>query len=333
MILALILQLTFPGAAPAEWPDLQKEIARLDDRSAGTLGVYVKELEGGRELKYRSDRPWYLSSTTKVPVAIALLRKVEAGKISLTQSLTLRESDFVDGSGEVLSKKPGASLSVGYLLEKMLVQSDSTAADMLIRLVGEKDINVFLAKEGGFGTLTTILSVRYGAFGELHPKASRLSNKDFIRFKMSKSYDERLQAFASRIGVQRTALRASSLEDAFERYYGRGQNSSTLEAFGRLLERLVKEELLSPAHTKLVLRHMERMTTGDRRLKAGLPIGKRFAQKTGTQVARLCNVGVVNPEQKRAVVIATCVEKYPNYAKAEELLRDVGRAISAAGVF
>jgi beta-lactamase class A len=50
-------------------------------------------------------------------------------------------------------------------------------------------------------------------------------------------------------------------------------------------------------HTALVLDAMERITTGDRRIKAGLPAGVSFAQKTGTQISRACNVGVVHPRE------------------------------------
>lgn len=331
LILSLLLLLS-PAAGWAAWPvEVKKKLEALDEASSGVLGVYAKKLNDGTEMEYQAGRPWYLSSTTKVPVAIVLLKQVEEGKVSLTQSLTLKQSDFVDGSGEVIWKKPGASLSVGYLLEKMLTQSDSTAADMLIRLVGEDELNAFLKKEGGFGRFSTILDVRYGAFGELHPKASSLTNLDFIEFKKAKSYDERLQAFASRIGVARNSLRLTSLEAAFEKYYSRGENSSSLVAYGKLLEKLVRGELLSEAHTKLIFQHMGNMTTGERRLKAGLPAGNRFVQKTGTQVARICNVGVVNPERKDALVITACVEKFGNYQKAEALLKDVGKALAVSG--
>jgi len=300
----------------------------MDAKSAGNLGVYLKEIKTGDEVAYQAERPWYLSSTTKVPIAIALLREVEAGKISLSQKLVLQSSDYVDGAGELLSRKPGESFTVSFLLNRMLTLSDSSATDMLVRLVGEEKVNAFVAEQGGFGKLTTILGVRYGAFGELHPNAAKLTNLDYLSFKKGKTYDERLQLFAQGIGVNRTALRATSIEAAFERYYAKGENSASLKAFGLMLEKLKTGKLLNAKHTKLMLDTMAKTTTGSQRIKAALPAGAVFAQKTGTQVGRICNVGLVNSTLPDALVVAACVEKFSSFADAEKLLREVGEVVA-----
>jgi beta-lactamase class A len=330
--LNLLVCLAAPCQAEAGWKDALKESLTAIDRShPGTLGVYVRRVSDGAELGFRAGRRWYLSSTTKVPVAVLVLRKVESGDLKLEQELVLKETDFVDGAGEIQGRKAGESLTIAYLLDKMLTQSDSTAADMLIRLV-EDELEAFLAEEGqGFERITTLLDVRYLAFGELHPKASGLSNKDFFAIRQAGGTEDRVRAFASRIKVPRKELKAKSLEEAFERYYKTGLNSATLAGFGQLLERLVKGELLGREGTALILRHMANISTGERRIKAGLPEGTTFAQKTGTQIRRLCNVGVVNPGSG-AVVIAACVEKYPDYRKAEGMLRKVGQALASSGL-
>ncbi len=316
---------------PKGWPaSLEARLQALDRGSPGELGVWVKRLATDEEMGYQATRPWYLSSTIKVPVAIALLRKVEAGELSLDRELTLQASDFVDGAGEVQGMKPGTKVSVAYLLEKMLVQSDSTAADMLIRQVGLPELNALLKREG-FGPATTLLQVRLDVYGELHPDASRLSNVDYIEIRRAESWEARRRLFAKKIGVSPDELEAPSLEAAFERYYERGLNSASLVAFGKLLEKLAEGRLLSPEHTALVLRHMQAMTTGEDRLKAGLPQGVRFAQKTGTQVRRICNMGVVDPGSKNAVVVTACVEKFPDQTAAEALLMRVGQAVAESG--
>jgi beta-lactamase class A len=318
-------------AAPTSWPSrLEAELEALDRASPGELGVWVKRLADDQAMGYQAGRPWYLSSTIKVPVAIALLEKVEAGKVSLDDKLTLAASDFVDGAGEVQGKKPGTKLSVAYLLEKMLVQSDSTAADMLIRLVGVEDLNALLEREG-FGRATTLLQVRHDAYGELHPGAARLTNLDYLEIHRAGGWEARQRTFAAKVGARPDDLRAPSVGEAFERYYRRGLNSASLEAFGRLLEKLSEGKLLSPEHTALVLSHMQAMTTGERRLKAGLPKGVRFAQKTGTQIRRVCNMGIVEPGTAKAVVIAACVEKFPDQAAAEGVLERVGSAVARSG--
>lgn len=325
----ILFLFSFTQALAAWQGPLEAKLAELDRAAPGELGVYVKRLKDGAVVSYQSARPWYLSSTVKVPVAVALLKKVESGQLSLSQQLTLQRSDYVDGAGELQRTKPGTKFSVRSLLERMLVHSDSTATDMLIRLIGVDYLNDFLGD--GFGELTTILQVRYDAYGELHPKATRLSNTDFIEFKRARDYKERVGVFAGRLGLKRDDLVAQTIEEAFERYYRRGYNSSTLDAYGELLEKLVKGKLLNPEHTKMVLGFMEKITTGERRLKAGLPRGTEFAQKTGTQIGRICNAGVVNPSGDAVVVIA-CVEKFTNQANAEALLKSVGSAMAGIGL-
>lgn len=315
---------TLAQAAAWQMP-LEDRLEALDRTTAGTFGVYVKSLKDGVALSYQGERAWYLSSTTKVPIAVALLKKVEAGEISLSRELTLQKSDYVDGAGELQRTKPGTKFSVRSLLERMLVHSDSSATDMLVRLIGEDYLNKAFAE--GFGDFTTILQVRFDAFGELHPKAKNLSNLDFIEFKRAKTSQERLAMFTSRLGLKREDLVAPSIEEAFERYYRRGLNSSSLEAYGELLEKLVEGELLNPAHTEMVLGFMKKITTGERRLKAGLPKGTEFAQKTGTQIARICNMGIIHPSGE-PVVVAACVEKFGNQAGAEEVLKRVGEALT-----
>ncbi|RZA09051.1 MAG: serine hydrolase [Proteobacteria bacterium] len=305
-------------------------MGEIDGLAPGSLGVYVKRLSDDSEMNYRADQSYYLSSTVKVPVAVALLKRVEEGKLKLDQELVLKKTDFVDGSGEVLWKEPGAVMSLGYLMEKMLTQSDSTATDMLIRLMGVDSMNAQVqAFAPGFGPITTLIDVRYGAYGEINARARELTNMDFIEFKKV-SASARLKLFQERLHLKPEELAVQDVEEAFSRFYAKGFNSASLKAVGSFLERLEEGALLNKAHTKLILGTMARMTTGEHRLKAGFPKGVSFAQKTGTQVGRICNIGIVRPETKRAVVVSACLEGFDEQAAAEKTLAEVGKALRAA---
>jgi beta-lactamase class A len=341
LVLALTLLAGTSGAsathaATGDWVDsLGEKIARIDADTPGRLGVYVKHLGDGQAISYGAERLWYLASTIKVPVAVVLLQKVEEGELSLDEQLTLKQSDYVDGAGDLLWHEPGTRLSLGTLLKKMLEDSDSTATDMLIRHIGEEELFARtreLAGPEGFSKITTILQVRYDAYRELHPSAEQLSNMDFIRLKNASPGEERYKALVSKLPTSGD-LQATSIEEAFERYYERNLNSGTLEAFGELLEKIVRGELLSAQHTDLVLRHMENITTGERRIKAGLPPGTPFAQKTGTQIGRACNVGVIHPRSnggEQAVIIAACMEKHDAVREAEQAFKQLGESLAQA---
>ena len=147
----------------------------------GQLGVYVKDMQTGISVSYHGEDAWYLASTVKVPIAIAVMRRVEQDDLTLDSPVTLLASDYVDGAGPTNSHAPGKALSVRYLLDQMLIHSDNTASDMLIRLVGIEQVNAITRElvPEGFGPITTLADVRRLIYGELHPAARTLSGKDF----------------------------------------------------------------------------------------------------------------------------------------------------------
>lgn len=314
---------------PLVWSaNFLNRVEKIDAQFDGDLGVYVKCLTDGALAQYKALEYRYLASTIKIPVAIVLMKEVEAKRINLKQKMTLNESDFIDGSGEVIWKKPGTTLEIGYLLEQMLKNSDSTATDILIRLLGTSKINSFLSSiDSGFEDITTLLQVRYDAYSELHGQAPRLTNLQIIDLKKS-TPQNRPKALAKMLNVPVTELKTQSLDEAFERYYASRKNSGTLVAFGTLLEKFYRNELLQPASTQLLLKHMESMTTGEKRIKNGLPAGYIFAQKTGTQNRRICNVGIIRSgPNPKGLVVAACAEKFSEQEKADEALAGIGRAL------
>lgn len=334
------------GAPPPPWAEpLDAAAVRIDEAMPGGFGLHVRRLgdSSGNDafnqagsLDRGGDHRWYLSSTIKVPVAIAVLERVDAGELALDQELVLSETDYVDGAGDLLMQDPGTRYSIATLLEKSLQNSDSTATDMLIRLLGEDELNRRIADwvGDGFGPVTTIVQVRYDAYGALHPGVAGLSNMDLVRLRSSGTGEARLAALAKALGVPRDELDARNLEDVFGRYYKTGKNAATLEAYALMLEKLVTGKLLSSESTQRVLGHMRAITTGEHRIQAGLPPGTDFAQKTGTQIARACNVGVLDPDRavEGATVVVACAEDFADIAQAERAFQELGQALGETGL-
>lgn len=330
LILPFILFLLSPGHLINS--GLQDKLQQIDDEFSGDIGVYIKNLEDGQAINHNGDQRWYLASTTKIPVAIAILKKVEDGELSLDDELTLQDSDKVDGAGDMHWQDAGAVYTIRTLLEKMMKDSDSTATDMLIRLIGQDELNQFIREElaiEGFEPITTIMQVRYEAYGELHENAENLTNLDIIRLRGISDISERLDELIRLMDVERNELNAENIVDAFYKYYDGGLNSGTMEAMSILLERLVEGEYLNEENTGLLIEIMEVIATGDHRIKAGLPDGARFAQKTGTLIGRACNVGVIYPPQaQKPIVVSACVKDYNQLSDAEEAFQRLGNAIA-----
>lgn len=314
-------------------------LAQVDRQTPGHLGVYVKDMQTGISVSYHGEEPWYLASTVKVPVAIAVMRWIEQNELTLDSPVALLASDYVDGAGPTNSHAPGKALSVRFLLDQMLIHSDNTASDMLIRLVGIEQVNAVareLAPEG-LGPITSLADVRRLIYGELHPAARQLSGKDFLALRQQPNDAGRLALLPRLIGVERRALASISLNEAYERYYATPFNSGTLKAYGDLLSALDAGTALGPASTGYLLSVMRRVETGKQRIKAGLPPGTGFAHKTGTQRARICDAGLVDqPDSDSALstrlVIVACVRGVASAAQAERALRGTGEAVTAAGL-
>ena len=340
-VLCLLL-ITLPLAQRAvaqdsiEWSGpLLARLAQVDRQTPGQLGVYVKDMQTGISVSYHGEDAWYLASTVKVPIAIAVLRRIEQGDLTLDSPVTLLASDYVDGAGPTNRH----ALSVRYLLDQMLIHSDNTASDMLIRLVGIERVNAVTRElvPEGFGPITTLADVRRLIYGELHPAARTLSGKDFLALKRQLNDAGRLALLPRLIGVERSALVPISLGEAYERYYATPFNSGTLKAYGDLLSALDAGTALGPASTEYLLSVMRRVETGARRIKAGLPSGTGFAHKTGTQRARICDAGLVDQpgaadSTSQRLIIVACVRGVASTTQAERALRGTGEAVAAAGL-
>lgn len=306
---------------------------RIEQATPGQLGLYVKRLDNGETFAHAADRPWYLASSVKLPVAIAVLQEAEAGRLRLNQELVLQARDKVDGSGAVVWQPEGTRHSVQSLLQRMLMESDNTAANMLIRAVGEDALNQraqALLGGRGVGRITDFTEVRYRVYAEAHPDARRLSNMDLVRIAGAPVGPRRLQALARTLGVAPSALRVQTLDEAYDRYYRQNTNTATLEGYGAMLEKLVRGQLVSPAHQQLLYKDLKFDTYDAYRLEAGLPRTVRFIHKTGTQLHRACHMGVIDPQDngRNAIVVAACAEGLDEMKEAGKAFEQVGRAIT-----
>jgi beta-lactamase class A len=129
------------ATAPAPAPDpASAAIARAAqdaENSAGAVvGVSVLHLESGRRLSFRGGERFQMASVFKVPVAIAVLGAVEKGALRLDEEVEVRRSDRRKVGPLYDEWKPGMRVTVGRMVDVMLVFSDNTAADKLCALLG-----------------------------------------------------------------------------------------------------------------------------------------------------------------------------------------------------
>lgn len=335
--LVLVLSPQRAPAAPPSWPlQLATDLEAIPVGRGVELGVHVHDLASGAVVGRRAGERFYLASLVKLPVAIAVLRGIEAGRFTLDTPLRLRADDRVDGAGHTNAQPLAAPLTIRYLLEQMMSFSDNTASDMLISLVGLEAVNAAVESlvPGEFGPITTLGEVRRQVYGQLTTQAGRLRGDDLLRLHAQPSDGARLQLLSRILGVPKSQFRLPTLESAYTAYYRIGLNTAPLEAYGRLLAAVVQGTALGPEQTAWLLALMERTRTGTQRIKAGLPAESPFAHKTGTQRKRTCDAGIVRAAfspHAAGVVVVACVRGETSLARAEAALREVGRALCRSG--
>jgi beta-lactamase class A len=301
----------------------------------GDIGVYVKDLDTGLELSFRADEYWYLASGIKVPVAVEVMRAVERGRLSLDTRVALEPGDYVDGAGPTALQPPGSLFSIRFLLEHMLIYSDNTASDILIRIVGLDRVNRLaqeLAPEG-FGHITSLADVRRHAYSGFHQAAFKLTGRDFLTLRQQQDERARIDTLARLLDLTPTAFAMSDFDSAFDAYYATSLNAARLTSYGRLLESLAGGRALSAESTTYLMGVLRRTATGDQRIKAGLPPWTKFAHKTGTQRARACDMGIASADtDEPRLIIAACTRGNRSVVESEQALRRIGEAINASGL-
>ncbi|MDP9410421.1 MAG: serine hydrolase [Actinomycetota bacterium] len=111
---------------------------RIEDYP-GVAGVYVRDLKGDYGYGIRPDEQFFSASIIKIPVMVAVYRKVEQGELGFSQQVEIKEEDWAAGAGWLQWEEAGTRQTVGDLLILMMTQSDNVATNALVRRVGGAD--------------------------------------------------------------------------------------------------------------------------------------------------------------------------------------------------
>ncbi|MCZ2156488.1 MAG: class A beta-lactamase [Bryobacterales bacterium] len=145
--------------APHKFTDpngiFEAEIQRLAALSSCQAGVCAIHLETGREASWNAEVAFPIASVLKVPLAVEVLAQAEEGSLDLNALVEVKAGDLRSGSGllQMMFTQPRINLSILSLLELTLTVSDSSAADILLALVGgTEQVNARLVSLGLYGT-------------------------------------------------------------------------------------------------------------------------------------------------------------------------------------
>ena len=130
-----------------EHKELQNEIMKIASAAKGRVGVAAVVLETAESVFVNSRERFPMQSVYKLPIGMAVMRQVDDRRIGLEQRVRVQKSDFVSAGqhSPIRDRNPaGVELSVRELLRFMVSQSDGTACDVLLALIGVEAVGRYL---------------------------------------------------------------------------------------------------------------------------------------------------------------------------------------------
>ncbi len=119
---------------------LTTRLTEIADNTPGRIGVAATSLETGETAAVRGDEHFPMQSVYKLPIAMAILAKVDRGELALTQMVHVAKEDLIPTTmfSALRDAHPEAEIDVSLadLLAKTIIESDGTTSDVLMRVAG-----------------------------------------------------------------------------------------------------------------------------------------------------------------------------------------------------
>ncbi|KRE16990.1 hypothetical protein ASE63_14920 [Bosea sp. Root381] len=309
----LATQIAWIPSALADWDKakLDKEIVAIEREAKGRLGVALLDLKDRKTWSHRGNESFPMQSVFKLPLAIAALQAVEAGKLKLDDKITIRRSEFSLYHSPLAKAFKGESndYTLRELIRLTAAESDNTAADNLMRRIGGPKVVSEMLRAGG---IEGISIDRYER--EFQPEVFGLPGFGWDRVVDEPAYRKQLAALDPK---KRQAALAASFKDK--------RDKATPGASVLLLEAVAKGNWLrEPSHSALIEKHMLDNAGGRERIRAGLPEGSRYAHRTGAGLTQdgvnhaTNDIGIVTLPNGRVFAIAVYLAGSKADAKARE---------------
>jgi beta-lactamase class A len=152
--LAILLfgSLTYSADDPLKGQFAQR-VRTIAETSDAVVGVAIKNLATGEKFSINENEIFPQASSIKIHILTELYRQAEEHKIRLSDIVQLPASVRVAGSG-ILNElgESSVSMSIRDYAVLMIVLSDNTATNLLIKQVGMENVNKFLRSQGAVKT-------------------------------------------------------------------------------------------------------------------------------------------------------------------------------------
>lgn len=132
--------------------ELRQELNKIISTKNATVGISIKGIEDKDTLSINGNLKAPLMSVFKFHIALAILNKVDQGKLSLTQEIFVKKQDLHEDTWSPMREDypdGNVNLTLDKVLRYTVSHSDNNGCDILIDLVGgPKVVQEFINKQG-----------------------------------------------------------------------------------------------------------------------------------------------------------------------------------------
>lgn len=104
------------------------------------VSIYFEFFNTGANININNHSRYYPASLLKLPLSMVVFKKIERGEWTRDNELVVMSTDKDDRYGDLHKLPVGTRITIQNLLEKMLIESDNTAYNILLRNLEPKEV-------------------------------------------------------------------------------------------------------------------------------------------------------------------------------------------------
>jgi beta-lactamase class A len=139
------------SASILHYNGLKDQLITIIDEQASQsaqVSLYLQDITTGATLGINENQGFFPASLLKIPIMMAILKKVDNQEINLTNKIALTKVDLESGSGDLYLKPVGTKFTINEYLSHMIKSSDNTAKNVLRRQLTTAELNAPFAHVG-----------------------------------------------------------------------------------------------------------------------------------------------------------------------------------------
>jgi beta-lactamase class A len=165
-----LLSLILTAATVCSPAGLRAQMRRIAAQAGPRAGAAALIVETGEFASWNRAQHFPMQSVYKMPIVMAILRRVDEGRLSLDRKVAIEPEDLTPSGihSPIREKYPhgGIELTVRELARGAIVDSDGTASDVLLKIASEREVTAFM-RQLGVSDLVVATSEKEMAQGDL----------------------------------------------------------------------------------------------------------------------------------------------------------------------